>query len=322
MHQKSKALIKPYGYMGDHLFASSVAQKLKEEKQFDIVDIACGIRQVEKLLNLNPYVDNVITLAYPTQSPLHGVNVTGYDKQFELTETRKNVPPPLQFQRECGVKHPDTKFKIWTDPSLDEKVAETYPYPFIAVMQRESWRAKAYGFTLEEYAKGIDVPLKGYGGRLRNINHIVSALTERFTLIEVGLIPTAATLDVAKRWGTQSDIYRSLTWDASVIKRADYFIGAEGGLANVACGVGTKTILTGDFVHQLYGWNGVIKKVDNPELGPRFYFPDAGHIDLNPYLTDDVVIEEMKAILDGAKTAKDYTYEWTSREYGRIQSSV
>jgi len=305
-----RALIKPYGFMGDVLFASSVAKKLKEEGQFEIVDMSCGIRQVEKLLNLNPYIDNVIMLAYPSHHPLHGIHISGYDKEFELTETRKDIPPPLQFQRECGVQNPDTEFEIWTDPELDEKVAETYPDPFTAVMQLDSWRAKAYGFTLEEYTKGIDVPFKGYGGRLRNTERIVSDLAEEFTLVEVGLVPGITTTDVSRRWGTEEDVYRSLLWDTSVIKRAEYFIGAEGGLANVACGVGTKTILTSDFVWQLYGINGVIKKITEPKLGPRYYFPDAGHIDLNPYLTDGEVTNEMLAVFGGEKTAGDFKYDW------------
>lgn len=310
-----KVLIKPYGFIGDILFASSVAKKLKEEEQFKVVDIACGIKQAEKLLNQNPYIDNVITTAYPTHHPLHGIHIGGYDKEFELTETRQNIPPPTQFQLECGIKNPDAEFEVWTDPTLDDKVADTYSDSYIAVMQLNSWKAKAYGFTPEEYARGIDVPLKGYGGRLRDIEHIIQALAEEFTLIEVGLVPGVSTIDVSRTWGTEDDIYRSLSWDASVIKRATYFIGAEGGLSNIACGVGTKTVLTGDFVHQLYGWNGVIKKVENSKLGPRFYFPDAGHIQLNPYLTDEEVLKEMTAIFTKDKTAEDFDYAW-------VQSTV
>jgi len=313
-----KALIKPYGFLGDILFASSAAKKLKEEGQFEVVDISCGVRQVEKLLNLNPYIDNVLTLAYPSHHPLHGIHISGYDKEFELTETRKDIPPPLQFQQECGVKNPDTEFEVWTDPALDEKVAETYPDPFIAVMQLDSWRAKAYGFTVEEYIRGIDVPFQGYGGRLRDIEYIVEELADEFTLIEVGLVPGISTTEVSRKWGTEDDIYRSLSWDASVIKRADYFIGAEGGLANVAAGVGTKTVLTSDFVWQLYGANGCIKKIVEPKLGPRYYFLGAGHIDLNPYLTDKEVTGEMLAIFRREKTAEDYTYEWVNEDYGGV----
>jgi len=313
-----KAIIKPHGYMGDHLFASSVAKKLKQEGQFDVVDVSCGVKQVEKLLNLNPHIDNVITTSQSTPYPLHGVHISGYDKEFELTETRKDIAPPLQFQLECGVRDPDTKFEIWTDPDLDKKVKETYPEPYIAVMQLASWMSKSYGFTVEEYRRGIDVPLKGYGGRLRNIPDIVMPLADKFTMVEVGLVPSATTTTVSRTWGTEEDIYRSLLWDASVIKRADFFIGAEGGLANVAAGVRTKSVLTGDFIHQLYSWNGVIKKVDNPQLGPRFYWPEDGHIDLNPYFTDEEVLEEMTLILNGEKSAKDYTYEWTDRNYVKV----
>ena len=81
-----------------------------------------------------------------------------------------------------------------------------------------------------------------------------------------------------------------------MIKACDWFIGAEGGLANLASGVGTKTIITGDYVHQLYGWNGVIENNQEPKLGPKYYFPE-GHYTLDPYLTDEEVIKTIKDII-------------------------
>ena len=55
-------------------------------------------------------------------------------------------------------------------------------------------------------------------------------------------------------------------------------IGGESGLINLAAGVkGTKTIITGDYVHQLYGWNGVMRKLKEPKLGPEFYFGGDKH---------------------------------------------
>ena len=309
-----KALIKPYGFAGDHLFASSVAEKLINEGQFDIVDMTCGFKQVERLLRNNPYVNGVFTMVEPTIAPLHGIRDEEYDVEFELTETSKYIPPPTQFQIECGVHHPETEFHVYTNPEIDDKVERMYPHPIIAVMNLFSWEQKAYGFTLEEYIRGVDVPNLGYGGRLRDIGKMVENLVERTDtsmvscrFVEVGLTPDVSTLTASKFDGS----YRSLEWDASVIKKADYFIGAEGGLANVAAGVGTTCVLTGEFVHCLYGWNGVIKKIIGPELGPRFYFPDAGHIDLNPYLTDGEVVNEMVAIFKGEKKAGDYDYNWT-----------
>jgi hypothetical protein len=73
-------------------------------------------------------------------------------------------------------------------------------------------------------------------------------------------------------------------------------VGGESGLINLAAGVGTKTIITGDYVHQLYGWNGVIRKLKEPKLGPEFYFGN-GHVSLNPYLTDEEVVEQIINII-------------------------
>ena len=172
-------------------------------------------------------------------------------------------------------------------------------------MEPNTWRAKAFAFTEDEYNRAVDVPYKGYGGRLRDIQSILTALGRDFQLVTVGL--TATSMQVAN---TVAPPERSLRYDASVLKYAQFFIGAEGGLANVAAGVGCRTVLTSDFVHQLYGPKGCLKRIPEPKLGPRYYFPDEGHIDLNPYLTDTEVLAEYQAVLSGKKTAADYHYEW------------
>ena len=137
-------LIKPYGFMGDALFAASAARKLKEEDQFDIVDLATGLKQVEELLAYDKYVDNIIRVADPTITPLFGVNITGYDAQFELTETNKVLPPPMQAQMECGVRVPDTKFEVTIDPEIVDAAKVVHPEPYIAIMEMGSWCEKAF----------------------------------------------------------------------------------------------------------------------------------------------------------------------------------
>ena len=77
------------------------------------------------------------------------------------------------------------------------------------------------------------------------------------------------------------------------MKKCDAFIGSESGMCNMASGVGTKTIITGDFVHQLYGYNGSVRKIENPKLGPIHYFKNKGHVELDPYLNDDEVVAEI-----------------------------
>jgi len=156
-----------------------------------------------------------------------------------------------------------------------------------------NWEERSFIFTEEEYRKGIDIPGFGYGGKHRNISSIIQKLSENqeIFLIEVGK-PNGTNQKISDMF-TVSEY----TLTASILKNCDYFIGTEGGLANLASGVGTKTILTGDFVHQLYGWNGVIEKCEEPKLGPKYYFDEKNHIVLDSYLTDEEVAQSILNII-------------------------
>ena len=319
-------LIKPYGFMGDALFAASAARKLKEEDQYDVVDLATGLKQVEELLAYDKYVDNIIRVVDPTITPLHGVNITGYDAQFELTETNKVFPPPVQAQLECGVREPDTKFEVTIDPEIVAAAKVVHPDPYIAVMEMGSWCEKAFYFTQKQYEDGIDVPYLGYGGRLRDIAGILNRLERAgYKLVQVGLKAgmksLQATQDLDPRNHKEGDYYgcfHSIVWDAAVIQNADFFIGAEGGLSNVATGVGTKCILGSEFLAQLYGPNGLMLKLPaGPKLGSHIYFPDAGHSLLNPFLTDHEFTETVLTIL---KHNTPTIYNWKTNSGGTLCS--
>ena len=302
-------LIKPFGFMGDSLFAASAARKLKEEGQFDVVDLATGFQQIKDLFTHHPWIDNVLALSAPTTTPLFGRRVGNYDAEFETTPTTLIMPPPMQAQLDCGVREPDAKFEIIPNKDLCKIAKEKYPEPYIAYMNVGSWMEKAFDFNRGQYMEGRDVPYLGYGGQLRDIPNILDELRDaHFNLVEVGLKKEFHALQVAHK-----SKHRTIAWDAAVIAEAEFFIGAEGGLANIAAAVHTPTVLTADYVHQLYGWNGVIKQIKNPKLGPRFYWPEDGHIDLNPYYDDEQVIREMVHILQGRTTADDIDYHWVKK---------
>ena len=158
------------------------------------------------------------------------------------------------------------------------------------VAWQANWEEKSFRYTEEEYKRGIDVPNLGYGGRRRDINFLVSELSRRYLLIKVGFDPGITQNQIGL---LTTGIY---THTAAILSQCDYMIGGESGLINLAAGVGTKTIITGDYVHQLYGWNGVIRKSKEPKLGPEFYFEE-GHVSLNPYLTDKEVVEQIVNII-------------------------
>jgi hypothetical protein len=280
-----KILIKAVGYIGDNLFGSSIAQKLKEEHPGCTVDYLLNMVQPYELISNDPYIDNVYLEAPNKQ----------YDIVHQLQPIHRKLTPCEQFQIQCGVKNPSPYFKIYTNPSLDNYVKHLFK-PLqgkIIVAWLSNWEERSFGFTEEEYKAGVNVPNLGYGGRRRDISYIINELEKNpnIYLVEVGKPNGTNQLDF--NLFTLSEY--SLT--ASIIKNCNYFIGAEGGLANLAYGVGTKTILTDDFVHQLYGWNGVIEKCEDPKLGPKYYSPNDGHITLDAYLKDNEVVNELNKLL-------------------------
>jgi hypothetical protein len=288
-------LIVTYGYFGDIAFASSIAKKLIQENQYSYVDYLIGFPQMKRVLDNNPYIRKVYNSEYPNPEPINNkISYEDYDSVIKLKHLSFEIPPALEFQLYAGVKNPDAEFKIYTEYEYD-KIAESYikenysnGKKTIAIMQ--SWESKTYIFSEEQYIAGIDTPNLGYGGKHRNIKYIYNELERYFNIIPVGMpifVSQHQTINV------EDEDQKSILFECSIIKYCDAFVGTEGGLCNLAAGVGTKTIITGDFVHQLYGWNGVIKKIKEPKLGPIHYFLNSDHIELDPYLSDEQVLQQI-----------------------------
>jgi hypothetical protein len=282
-----KALIQCVGFIGDNLFASSVPKKLKEQG-YTHVDLQLSIHQPLELIMLNPFVDNVYLFETPSRST--------YDKVVTLQPIHRKETPTIQFQQQCGIEATSSDYKIYTNQAIDafaKPLLKEVAQGRRLVAYMSNWVEKTFGFTEEEYVRGIDVPNLGYGGRRRDVEYIINKLTDNDSLyiFPVGMPAGFNQREVAL------DGVSNFTLTASLIKACDWFIGAEGGLANLAAGVGTKTIITGDYVHQLYGWNGVIERNQEPKLGPKYYFGEEDHITLDPYLTDEQVIEHIDKLI-------------------------
>lgn len=280
-------LIVCHGYFGDHLFANSIAEQLINESQFDVVDYVIGFPQVLPFFERNPYIRNVIiTTLGPSPQVPH--NADTYNKVFQLGPINRMVPPAVEVQLMCGVTNPTPRFYVHTNPELDKLVLDTYGEKVgkvIAIMN--GWKERSFSYTPEQYSLGINVPDLGYGGLRRDTDYIVNQIEQHYSSIRVG--PTGKVNQFSFDYdGPSFDL------TASILKYCDVFVGAEGGLANLAYAVGTKTIITGDFVHQLYGPNGVLQKLDEPKLGPIYYGDvDGKHVSLDPYLKDTEVVEHI-----------------------------
>ena len=274
--------IKTFGFFGDILFQSSIAKYLKETDNYIVYTIQ--FPQLFKLLLNNPYIDEV---------RVKDGNETY--KEFDVIHTMRpftrHLAPPAECKMWVGIGDYDPSYKVFTDKTFDIIARTQFEQfdakPTVAVMR--NWNEKTFRFTKEQYAAGINVPNLGYGGARRDTQSIIEAIRPYVNLIEVGK-PDGYSQH------NREDV-DGFARDASVLKFCDYFIGSEGGLANLAAGVGCPTILTGDFVHQLYGWNGVIQKLQNPQLGPHLYFPKDKHVMLDPYLSDEEVANQIKEII-------------------------
>lgn len=284
-----KILVKTIGFIGDNIFATSVAKKLKEKHGDECeVHFEISILTGFELIHNNPYIDKVF---------LYGEELGQYDEVHQLSPIHRTETPTIQFQKQCGISDVSSEYKVYTNIALDDLISKRFNeyrnagYKTIAVQQ--NWEERSFLFTEDEYKMGIDVPNLGYGGKHRNINFIVSSIDKFKNII---LIPVGKQNGYDQRSSDISDV-SEFTLTASVIKNCDLFIGSEGGLSNLAAGVGTRTIITGDFVHQLYGWNGVIEKNEEPKLGPKYYFNDIAHVTLNPYITDEQVVEQISELL-------------------------
>jgi hypothetical protein len=287
--KNTKLLIIVTGFFGDIVFASSIAKKIKDEDQFSEVHYFIRFPQMKRLLLNNPYIDQVYVHSIDT------VSESDYDKIVTIGQFSFDVPPPYEAQSLAGIKNPDTSYKLYTEYEYDivarnyiEELRKEYNKKVVCIMS--NWKHKTYIFTEEEYTRGIDVPNLGYGGKHRDLEFILSELKKVFYIVEVGF---PQDVNQNQTIFIEDDTQKSVLFECSLMKYCDAFIGTEGGLCNLAAGVGTKTIITGDFVHQLYGWNGVLKKIKEPKLGPIHYFKNNDHVELDPYLTDAQVVEQI-----------------------------
>lgn len=294
-------------HIGDILFASSVAKKLNEEQGPCSVHFSVNYLQPIELLNNNPYIDKVF----------FNESFGTYDEVFNLIGDTDTLTPyesaVSQFQRMCNIKNFDDTFEIYTNPSLDYSISESFrelvkigdwPNSLIKVGYQCDWDKKSFLFTEEQYERaehGEDGT--GYGDGSRNVYDIINCLE-----INPNIMLFALGLDdkISKRYPAINSTSK-FTFTASLIKNCDFVIGAEGCLTNISSALGVKTIITTDYIHQMFGPKGIKWQQEGgdlnnlecrkPFLGPCNYFPKADHTHLNPYLTDQQVGEEILKVV-------------------------
>jgi hypothetical protein len=277
----NKYLIKCRGWIGDMLFTASVAERLKSKEPDCEVDMQLTLVQPKILLENNPYIDDVI---FGVDASIFGE----YTKIFEMPELQQNEPATYQFQRAAGIEDVTLPFDVYTLPEMDviaagklQEVRDRYPGAKIVAYQA-NWDVKSREYTKEYYESGKE-PYRT--APLRDTEKILDKVSRYCVCVSIGFPETIRQTD------PQAHNAETYAYAASVIKHCVYMIGGEGGLTNLAASVHTPTIMTTDFMWSLYGPHGAMKRFDKLAMGPATYYPNDGHIHLDPYLTDDEVAE-------------------------------
>lgn len=297
-------------HIGDILHASSVARKLKEKNPSSVVHYDINYLQPMELLYNNPHIDGVY----------YKEDDGNYDEVYELIKDREVLNPykssVSQFQKMCNIENFDDTFEIFTNEQLDYSIGRSmselvnideWDSDLIKVGYQSDWDKKSFLFTEEEYylASGGEDGT-GYGSGSRNVFDIINCMevSPRIMLFSLGLEEK-----IAKTYPCLNSTSK-FTFTASLMKNCDYVIGAEGCLTNMASAIGTPTIITTDYIYQMFGPKGIrwqqaggdLNKLEErkPFLGPNTYFPNQGHVELSPFLTDYEVGDEiLRIVLNG-----------------------
>lgn len=291
--------------IGDILFASSVAKKFKDENSECSVDFDLNYLQPLELLQNNPYIDNV----YYKES------VGPYDETLELTDDPCTLDPyksaVSQFQQMCNIKDFDDTFEIFSNKMLDYSIKRSmqelvnidkWRTDFIKVCYVMDWDRKSFLFTEDEYYR---VSSEEHPPGPRKLDSILEVLyNSNIMLLAVGIDSK-----VSKSFPSINSTSK-FSFTASLMKNCDYVIGPEGCLTNMSSALGVNTIITTDYIYQMFGPRGIRwqqsgadeNKLETrtPFLGPCQYFPGKDHVHLNPFLSDTKVGEKiLEIITDG-----------------------
>jgi ADP-heptose:LPS heptosyltransferase len=261
-------LINVIGWLGDSLFASSIAERLLSENKFDKIDYLIGFPQTKYFLENNPYINNIFVEKNPTPYPNHSSYYGKYDEIFTLPVNDLKYLPTVKFQKHCGVEN--TKKEFYLYHSFEK---QNFTKPLIGVCS--TWKDKNENF--------------------RNSVEILEKLQQLLPQYEFILLGN----NISQFQGANDvDGYIEM---AKTMYNCQIVIGTEGGMTNLASGLRTKTICTTDFTNSLFGKNGRLYQYKDwyDRIAPSAFFPNDGHINLAPTIdTNEKIIQTIYNILN------------------------
>lgn len=264
-----KILIVNVGFLGDSLFAASLAENCKKNG-YKVVDLVIGFPQTFELLKLNPYIDNIYLNneigPYPRLETLPDeINLSSYNIVYA---TEHSV---------FSERFLDTYNKKLNLPKLEYNLNFYLPK-----VEFEESPKKSIAFQ-------VDWNKRSYQGdkKPRNPEYIVNSIREKYNVFIVG---------ENTHFNINENTPSNFLDECKYISACDYFFGFPGGMHWIAAGAGTKTITTSEHMLDHFTGTGDFKGSGIDEFRNDFMLHASKHFDdqhilLDPGISDNKIIQ-------------------------------
>ncbi len=260
-----KILIINFGWIGDSILASSLAENCKLNG-YEQVDLLLGFPQTAEMISLNSNIDNVYVSRVPGCDPVtDGIDLSIYDRIYKTRGLVFGKKPLDWFNEDFGFDNLKYSFEL-----------NTYEVSF----EDTSKPTLAFQLDWNNRSRSATGP--------RDPNSMVAKLQKKYNVFIIGN-------------GSQFDIDENTSenflLNASALKNCDLFFGYPGGLHWLAAGVGIKTVCTSEHVMDHYTNNGEFigkdfnKFKEEWQVHASKLFTNQEHVLLEPFISDDAIVD-------------------------------
>jgi hypothetical protein len=260
-----KILIINFGWIGDSILASSLAENCKLNG-YERVDLLLGFPQTAEILSLNSNIDNVYVSSIPGCDPsTDGIDLSIYDRVYKTAGLKFNKKPLDLFNEDLGFENLKHSFELNTREATFKDTSK----PTIAFQLDWSNRSRSETGP-------------------RDQDGIIAKLQKKYNVFIIGN---------NSQFNIDENTSKTFLMDASILKKCSLFFGYPGGLHWVAAGVGTKTVCTSEYVFDHYKNKGEFQGENFDQFKEQWQvhaskiFTDQEHILLEPFISDDAIVD-------------------------------
>ena len=263
-------LIINIGFIGDSLFAASLAENCKKNG-YNRVDLLIGFPQTFDLLKLNPYIDNVyqanVIGAYPNINNFPSeCDINAYDGIYSTAHSCFSEKFLDTYNKTLNLKHLEYNFNLYL-PEMEFEMDNVKP----KLAFHTDWDKRSFQKN----------------GKPRDVDFIINNLSKYYDVYRVG---------ANSHFEHDNNKPYNFLIECGFISKCNLFFGFPGGMHWIAAGAGIKTITTSEHMMKHFKSTGDFKGNTIDDFRNEFmlhashHFTNQEHILLEPELEDQDII--------------------------------